>query len=88
MKSAFDNPMHWMELTTQYLDLDNGCFITIEDDPNLGGSYLATVHFDDGEYIVIESTRGEIEDKREATAWAFSMFDKLRALISNNKGNE
>jgi len=85
MKPTFDNPAHWMELTTRYLDLDNGCFITIEDDPNLTGGFIATVHFDDGNNVVIEATRDEIEDKREAKAWAFSMFDKLRATISDSK---
>ena len=71
------SPSHWMTYTKRVLTLSEGSWIAVEDDPNLGGGYLAIVHVDLGGYSDFEASRGEIEELDEASAWALATYEKL-----------
>ena len=75
----------WMTLTTRYQDVGNGSYVTIEDDPNLGGGFRAVVHVDTSveNNVVIEASRDEIEEYDEALAWARDMLEKLRNVVAD-----
>ena len=78
------NENAWLTGTTRFLDLDGGCWISIDDDPNLVGGYVATAHVDDGGYTTYEAVRGEIEELDEAKAWALDTFGKLYGFVAQD----